>query len=447
MEVQPIIKTKNLHVIYNMGKSNEIHALKNINIEIFPGEFIIFFGPSGCGKSTLLYSIAGLERNITGEIIVDNQAISTMDDQLLESFHQHKIGMIFQAYYLIGSLTVKQNVSLPRIFINSDKSESEEMALALLKKFGVFEQANKYPTELSGGQQQRVAISRALINEPDIILADEPVGNLDSKSATEVIELLSELNEKNKKTVILVTHNPDMLAVANRVFYIRDGAIIGIKVNREIKGFVSQEDKSNVVTSELQLLLRTYSSISPSRLGFMLIPFKAKQIVADVLSNMSVEEITTLEKEVEMLLIKGLANVGGVYEFLDKSVEDGGLGLDKRKAQLIINEIRSILLEIEQLEKQDSIAGELPYKSYGLNEKTIQLRKYLLEYFKINITDFNIIKRLDEVLDKRFVSLIDAKELKKLLDMPLSKGGVGMDKRIAKRVARRVELLMLGKYK
>ena len=447
MEEQAIIKTKKLNVIYNMGKTNEVHALKDINIEIFSGEFIVFFGPSGCGKSTLLYSIAGLERNTIGEISVNEQLISTMGDKLLEKFHQHQIGMIFQAYYLIASLSVEQNVALPRVFIDASKEESNKAVRELLEKFGVEDQAKKLPTELSGGQQQRVAIARALINEPNIILADEPVGNLDSKSATEVLDLLKELNENGKKTVILVTHNPDLLSIAHRVYYMRDGAVTGVKVNKQISGVNIKADAEIKVAPELQLLLRTYSSISATRLGFMLIPFKAKQIVSDVLSNMSVEEVVSLEKEVQGLLIRGLSNIGGTYDFLDKSLDKGGLGLDKRRAQSIVNEIRSILMEIELLEQEEKEINKPLYKTYGLSSKVEQLRSYVLEYFDITVTDPDKIKNLDKICDKRLDNLIDAKEVRRLLDAPVSKGGAGMDKRLAKKVARRIELLMLGKYK
>ena len=177
---EPIIKIKELNVVYFMGKSNEVHALRNINLEIYPGEFIIFFGPSGCGKSTLLYSIAGLETNINGNIMLNGKDIASMKQKELEDFHRQKIGMIFQAYYLISSLSVANNVVLPQIFIEKNRIERKKKALELLQHFGVSGEADKLPSELSGGQQQRVAICRSLMNDPEVLLADEPVGNLDS---------------------------------------------------------------------------------------------------------------------------------------------------------------------------------------------------------------------------------------------------------------------------
>src|ERR1700726_4725884 len=168
---KPVISVKKLNVVYFPGKSNEVHALTDISLEIYPGEFIIFFGPSGCGKSTLLYSISGLERHITGDILVQGDNLRTLEGKKREEFHQKTIGMVFQAYYLIPSLTILQNVALPQMALNEGTRAREDRGLKLLKQFGVFEQASKLPTELSGGQQQRVAICRSVMNDPAIILA------------------------------------------------------------------------------------------------------------------------------------------------------------------------------------------------------------------------------------------------------------------------------------
>jgi putative ABC transport system ATP-binding protein len=231
MTTQPIISVRKLSVTYFPGKSNEVRALKDVELEIFPGEFVIFFGPSGCGKSTLLYSLSGLEKNISGEILVKGVDLPTMKPRQREAFHQRTIGMIFQAYYLIPSLSVLENVTLPQVALGEVPHVRTSKATALLQKFGVSEQARKLPNELSGGQQQRVAICRSVMNDPDILFADEPVGNLDSKSTEEVMKLLRELNERDKKTVILVTHDPSHLHHAHRVFYMRDGQIVRVQQN------------------------------------------------------------------------------------------------------------------------------------------------------------------------------------------------------------------------
>src|SRR4030042_4815348 len=200
---KPIIKTNKLAVTYFAGLDNEARALQDINIEIHPGEFIILFGPSGCGKSTLLYSIAGLQPNVQGSIFFYDKDIILFSKKELENYHQKKTGMVFQAFYLINSVTVEKNVMLPQIALGAPVMERKKRTMELLAHFGVAEQAGKLPLELSGGQQQRVAICRALINEPEILLADEPVGNLDTKSAHDVMLLLQELNQKQKKTVVL----------------------------------------------------------------------------------------------------------------------------------------------------------------------------------------------------------------------------------------------------
>src|SRR3972149_7743287 len=177
--MEPIISIEKLAVIYNLGKSSETRALSEISFEIYPGEYIVFFGPSGSGKSTLLYSIAGLEYPTYGKILVQNQDLTKMTEKQIGEYHQNAVGMIFQSYHLIPSLSVFDNILLPRMFAGRSVGTWKQDALVSLKRFGIAEQAKKDPTTLSGGQQQRVAIARALINNPQILLADEPVGNLD----------------------------------------------------------------------------------------------------------------------------------------------------------------------------------------------------------------------------------------------------------------------------
>ena len=240
----PLIDVRKLNVVYFPGKSNEVHALKDITLQIYPGEFIIFFGPSGCGKSTLLYSISGLETNIAGDVLVKGQNLPTMTKKQHEAFHQRTIGMVFQAFYLIPSLSVLHNVTLPQYALNVLKPRREERAMKLMERFGIAAQAGELPQELSGGQQQRVALCRSLMNDPEILFADEPVGNLDSKSSEEVMKLLRELNDRDKKTVILVTHDPSHLHNAHRVFYLRDGQIVRMQENTE------QERQESLVVKE-----------------------------------------------------------------------------------------------------------------------------------------------------------------------------------------------------
>ncbi|MCD4693843.1 ABC transporter ATP-binding protein [bacterium] len=443
-----IIKIRDLNVIYFRGKSNEVRALEDINLEIYPGEFIIFFGPSGCGKSTLLYAISGLETNITGNIFIDDKDIAKIKNKELEYFHQKKIGMIFQAYYLIHSLSVLKNVVLPQMAINVNKKEREIKGIKLLDHFGVKEQKDKLPPELSGGQRQRVAICRALVNEPDVLLADEPVGNLDSKSSDEVMTLLKELNKNRKKTIILVTHNPAHLSLAHRVFYIKDGHLIQTKVNEAINKEVIEKKKEEVTTvsKDLEMLAKSFSSIT-GEAGNLLIPFKAKEIVSEVLSNMSLEEVDALERKVENLLVTGIeGHSKGLTNYLDKSMEEGGMGLDKRTAEKIANKIKDIVEEIKVLQRQEAERQEEKQKP-AIEKETLQIRHYLFELFDYRADDIASLSVVDEAIKQRLKDEISKSQFQKKIDKPIKQGGAGMDKRIAKKMAKRLELLMLGKYK
>ena len=446
----PLIAIKDLNVIYYLGKVNEFYALKNINLEIYSGEFIIFFGPSGCGKSTLLYSMAGLETNIQGEVSVGGRNINKMEPEEVEEYHRKKIGMIFQAYYLIDSLNVLSNVILPQIFIGGDRGSRRQRALNLLEHFGVKEQAGKLPRELSGGQQQRVAICRSLINSPDILLADEPVGNLDSYAANEVMALLSDLNERFHKTIILVTHNPEYLNFAHRVFYMRDGAIIQTKVNkvvdRTIKKLIEVEEAERPqVSKSLELLLRAYSSLSSAQAGNLLIPFKAKQIILESMVGLSSEDLEKMTKKVESLIIRGVDDNDEIFNFFDLDTEKGGLGLDKRLAAKLATGIKEIIREIKFLETE-----ELKVKNHQLVDSSaeiVRIRQYLLGVFKVNLTSIEVLKNFDQTVKDRLDNTIDQLGFQNKIDLPIGQGGVGLDRRTAKKMSKRLELLILGKFK
>jgi len=442
MAIEPVIKTKNLSVTYFLGRSNEVQALKKANIEIYPGEFIIFFGPSGCGKSTLLYAIAGLELNVQGDIFIQKTNLAKMTHEEVEKLHRQKIGMIFQAYYLIYSLSVLNNVILPQIFISGGEEKRRKDALALLERFGLKNQVNKRPNELSGGQQQRVAICRALINNPEVLLADEPVGNLDSASADEVMKLLVNLNEREKKTIVLVTHNPEHLKYAHRIFYMKDGEVIDTKVNkvvdRRIEGLIKSEAETRPVSREMELLLRTYSNLSSAQVGSLLLHFKARQIVMESLVGMTEEEIEKIQKMVEKLLLRGEQNPEEISEFLDLDTSQGGVGMHRFKAEAIAGRIKEIIGEIKLLEKKEKTKPE---------SGAVKIRKYLLDSFDIRLRQISTLKVFDRAIAERLENRMDTFQFQKIIDRPVARGGVGLDKRIVKKVARRLELLILGKYK
>jgi putative ABC transport system ATP-binding protein len=224
-----IIKLENVKTWYNHGKSNEVYALKNINIEVEAGDYAAFFGPSGCGKTTMLYAISGIDRVSEGKIIIKDRDIAQLTNQELAIFRQAGIGIVFQQFNLVPSLNVLQNVALPMAFVGMSEDKAEIEAAKLLDQMKLTEYALRFPAELSGGQQQRVGIARALANNPPIIIADEPFGNLDSINAKNALAILKELNEKYGKTIIMVTHEAWSLQDVRTVYHMKDGEVTNIE--------------------------------------------------------------------------------------------------------------------------------------------------------------------------------------------------------------------------
>jgi len=230
MAKAPVIKINNLSKKFMLGDV-EVQALQSVSLEIYSGEFIVFFGVSGCGKSTLMSMIAGLQPPSTGSILIRGEDLAKLNSNELAQRRRTKIGMVFQAFNLIQTMNVIENISLPLAFARISKGRRIKRAENLLEVVGMSKYKNRAPNQLSGGQQQRIAIARSLVANPWIILADEPTGNLDSKSADDVMRLLVSLNRKSKRTVILITHNPDYLQFADRVFYMQDGKVIKVEAN------------------------------------------------------------------------------------------------------------------------------------------------------------------------------------------------------------------------
>ena len=222
-----IIKLENIWKEYKLDEDIIFTALKNINLTIESGELTAIIGPSGCGKSTLMHIIGLLDQPSKGVISISGKEVSGLSDNQLSTLRNEFVGFIFQQFNLINKLTVLENVLLPAIYYRKKVDYNpKERALELLKRFGLVSKINSYPNKISGGQQQRVAIARALIMNPQLILADEPTGNLDSKTGKEIIELLKTLNKEEKKTIIVVTHDNDIANQTRRVIRLKDGEII-----------------------------------------------------------------------------------------------------------------------------------------------------------------------------------------------------------------------------
>ncbi|RJQ21718.1 ABC transporter ATP-binding protein [Candidatus Woesearchaeota archaeon] len=226
--MKPIIELKNVWKTYRLGETN-VHALQGINLRVEQGEFIAIQGPSGSGKSTAMNLVGCLDTPTRGDVYLDGKNISAMSESDLAQIRGRKIGFIFQKFNLIETLTALENVTLPMTFQGIPEEERLARATALLKQFGLGERLDHRPNQLSGGQQQRVAIARALAIDPPVILADEPTGNLDSKTGKEVMEFLREMHKHHGKTIVLVTHDDILATRADKIAFLKDGQIINTK--------------------------------------------------------------------------------------------------------------------------------------------------------------------------------------------------------------------------
>jgi putative ABC transport system ATP-binding protein len=231
-----IIKIDNLNKIYDTG-AIQVHALIDINLEIAPREYVAVMGTSGSGKSTLMNIMGCLDRLTSGKYILDGEDVSSLDDNQLAAIRNKKIGFVFQAFNLLPRLSALANVELPMIYAGMSASEREKCAKDALERVGLGDRMHHRPNELSGGQKQRVAIARALVNSPALLLADEPTGNLDTKSSEEIMGIFQSLNNEGV-TVVMVTHEPDIAAHTRRSVIFRDGKVISDKPveNRRIIG-------------------------------------------------------------------------------------------------------------------------------------------------------------------------------------------------------------------
>lgn len=431
----PIITINRLRVIYNQGKSNEVRALEETNLEIYPEEYVIIYGPSGCGKSTLLYSIAGLQKPTYGDVSVRNKALSKMTRREELEFHQTWIGMVFQAFYLIPSLDIIDNVCLPKTFRGESVKKRRKDGIKLLRRFGIAEQMDKFPSQLSGGQKQRVAIARSLVNNPDIILADEPVGNLDSESAQNVLEILKELNEIDRKTVIMVTHNAEHLPYADRIIYMKDGRIEREVVQKDKRKIETKKPETEIAEDnlppELKMLMGSFRSLSSQQMNVLLIPFKAKQLLAHILSNLTEEQLSMAESFLKEYLFNNIDREQFTSK-LDLDPDRGGGGWNKKQA-------RNFTARIEELVEQSKFITNSPERAHA------NLSEYLIKTFHIKISGVAL-DRFQAFLKLRIENRINRAELEKRLDTPKTLGGVGLYSNTADRIVREVEVIMLLKY-
>jgi lipoprotein-releasing system ATP-binding protein len=221
-----ILRTQNIIKSYQNTKKVKLEVLRSVDIEIESNKISVIVGASGAGKSTLLHIMGGLDRPDSGEVFFNDQNLFDLSDDKLARFRNKNIGFVFQFHHLLPEFTALENVSIPQMITGKSLAEASEKALGLLEAVGMKERMNHKPAELSGGEQQRVAVARALANDPDIILADEPTGNLDSENSDAVHKILIDLRDKMGKTFVIVTHNPGLVSLADRVYEMKDGKIV-----------------------------------------------------------------------------------------------------------------------------------------------------------------------------------------------------------------------------
>ncbi len=226
------IEIRGLRKVYHIG-NEKVVALNHITLDIAEGEFCCLLGTSGSGKSTLLNMLAGLEKPSVGSVRIKGQSIEAMSEKKLARFRQENIGFIFQSFNLLPALTALENTAMPLIFRGLPRKKRDAIARDLLTRVGLGNHLNHRPTQMSGGQQQRVGIARALVSQPPIVFADEPTGNLDTRTTREVMEIITAMTERNRQTLVLVTHDLSIAAYAHRIIHIIDGNVVKIELNRK----------------------------------------------------------------------------------------------------------------------------------------------------------------------------------------------------------------------
>jgi putative ABC transport system ATP-binding protein len=389
-----IIKIENLNLWYEKGKPTEVHALKNINLEIEKGDYVAFFGPSGCGKTTILYAISGIDRAQEGKISINNQDISKFSNQELAIFRQVGIGIIFQQFNLVPSLTVLKNVALPMLFVGISSEKAEAEAKHLLARLDLTQYEDRYPNELSGGQQQRVGIARALANNPPIIIADEPLGNLDSVNAQIVLKILNELNEKDGRTIIMVTHEAWSLRDVKTIFHMKDGSITDTEKTK----------RRSAIESLSKHLHKQLSPDSAQEKTVREEKISARLLANFLLRGYSMDEIMRFESFVNDRL-EDKIDKKELRELMDRPYKEGGVGLWKSKATRVADYVESIVDKRYDINYIYKIIGENPENS--IQDEVHSIRNWLVVDYKGKLTPLQI-EGIDQVVSDRIHQVIPA---------------------------------------
>lgn len=409
-----IIKTKDMEVVYNLGKKNEFKAISDFSIDIYPGEFVSLFGPSGCGKSTIFYAILGVLKPSTGEMIVKGENPYAFSPEEMVNYQAKTIGIIYQAFFLIPSLSVIDNVALPQTFLGTPYPKRRKRAQELLDRFGVGTKSDTYPALLSGGQSQRVSVARAMVNNPDILLADEPTGNLDSRSSDQVMDYLKDLSERDKKTVIMITHNAAQLHYCHRVFYMKDGRLLRVVPNPDKKQ-IAKFDKQKVLVTEIEILSKIYPYSQPEEL-------KVKSIINYLTQDLDFLQLDRLEKATAKMLFRKISR-DAFYEIISAPLSRGGVGLEISRANAMSDKIEKMLKQSEDVSRYRRRMNLGVF--FNREEKLINdILFYVMEEAKIDLNREKKM-RLKQLVRDRVSGLIRKEEMEDILKSPLAKKGLG----------------------
>ena len=431
--MEPIIKLNNVSLWYEKGKPIEVKALKNITIDIIKGDYVAFFGPSGCGKTTMLYAISGIDRFQEGKLEINGRDISGLTNQELAIFRQTGIGIVFQQFNLVPSLTVLKNVALPMLFVGVSSEKADIEAHKLLERLGLVEYADRYPFELSGGQQQRVGIARALANDPPIIIADEPLGNLDSVNAKKVLEFLKELNEKDGRTIIMVTHEAWSLRDVKTIYHMKDGTITEVE-------HVTPETIAGSISGRLNKQLSSVGMESSEKKDVKVENLSARLLANFLLRGYSQDEINRFESFVNERFISKV-DKKEFHNLINKPWKEGGVGLWKKKADRVTDYLEEVIDKKEEVGTICSSIEKNP--EVAIFDEIHDIRKWLVEGYTGEL-DAAQITALDQVISDRIRGFIPREKVVELLDLSNNKFGVGLSFRAAQILAEKLELVLEG---
>lgn len=428
---KPLIVCRDLSIIYNKGKSNEFRALTGVNTDIYEGEYIILFGASGSGKSTLMYSIQGSLPPGEGTLLIRGDDIYSYPPSERVYFQRYVMGIIFQQFNLIGSLSVLDNVALPMIFCDADKATRDRRAQSLLDRFGVGHVSHKIPAMLSGGQQQRVSVARSMVNDPKILLADEPTGNLDSVSTQQVMDKIDEINTFDRRTVIMVSHNAAHLSYAHRVYYLKDGHIVREVVNPQRKQIKPVREGETIVT-ELEQLARLFPYDSVETL-------RVKSMVNYLTQDYTFDQLSRLERAIGRF-IKGKIDKAMFIKALILPMEQGGVQIPERTARQMAIQCEKIMHQADDIRrfraKKDN-AGVF-FSQHALAER---LRDHILNTYRMKLSkeqDANLV----ELVADRVTGVVEEEEFNQRLMRGVRSHGLALSEGEADDMTRYFEKLI-----